>query len=85
MKFSAILLPTLVIALSSLTVNAQDHPKKDSAGVHHEHKDGKKDGVPKDTTHAGKSAKPAGPAKGAKPAGKPHDGKPKEAPAAVKQ
>jgi hypothetical protein len=87
MKFSAILIPTLVIALASLTVNAQDHPKKDTAGVHHKGPEGKKEFAGKDGKHPGGPVKDSagvkhkGPeGKGAKPAH--HEGKPKEAAAA---
>jgi hypothetical protein len=84
MKLSAILLSASVV-LFSLTVNAQEHPKKDTAGVHHEHKGGKKEFSKDKPAHAGKPGDSTV-VKKAKPAhyeGKPHAAK--EAPAAAKQ
>ena len=44
MKISAILIPALFAVVSSLSVNAQDHPKRDTAAAHHDHKGPGKDG-----------------------------------------
>jgi hypothetical protein len=82
MKLSAILFATAV-AMTSLTVNAQDHPKKDTA--HHEHKgpEGKKGFAPKDKATGPVKDTANHEHKGPQGKGKAHE--PKQTAAAAKQ